>query len=81
MNDARRYAQTLEEFNIKRREEQTRMQDEALAIVEGQTIDESQFAIVLYDETWHEGIVGIVAGSSKKRISARAPYLQNQAAY
>ena len=66
MNDARRYAQTLEEFNIKRREEQTRMQDEALAIVESQTIDESQFAIVLYDETWHEGIVGIVAGKLKE---------------
>ncbi|WP_416653139.1 single-stranded-DNA-specific exonuclease RecJ [Candidatus Pseudothioglobus sp. Uisw_086] len=66
MNNARRYAQTLEEFNIKRREEQTRMQDEALAIVEGQTIDESQFAIVLYDETWHEGIVGIVAGKLKE---------------
>ncbi|MDA9357249.1 single-stranded-DNA-specific exonuclease RecJ [Candidatus Thioglobus sp.] len=66
MNDARRYAQTLEEFNIKRREEQTRMQDEALAIVEDQTIDESQFAIVLYDETWHEGIVGIVAGKLKE---------------
>ena len=66
MNDARRYAQTLEEFNIKRREEQTRMQDEALAIVEGQTIDESQFAIVLYDESWHEGIVGIVAGKLKE---------------
>ncbi len=66
MNDARRYAQTLEEFNVKRREEQTRMQDEALAIVESQSIDESQFAIVLYDETWHEGIVGIVAGKLKE---------------
>ena len=66
MNDARRYAQTLEEFNIKRRKEQTRMQDEALAIVEEQSIDESQFAIVLYDETWHEGIVGIVAGKLKE---------------
>jgi single-stranded-DNA-specific exonuclease len=66
MNDARRYAQTLEEFNVKRREEQTRMQDEALAIVESQSIAESQFAIVLYDETWHEGIVGIVAGKLKE---------------
>jgi single-stranded-DNA-specific exonuclease len=59
MNDARRYAQTLEEFNIKRRKEQTRMQDEALAIVENQAIDESDFAIVLYDESWHEGVVGL----------------------
>ena len=61
MNDARRYAQTLEEFNIKRRKEQTRMQDEALAIVEDQAIDKSDFAIVLYDESWDEGVVGIVA--------------------
>ena len=66
INDARRYALNLEEFNIKRRKEQTRMQDEALAIVEEQLIDESQFAIVLYDETWHEGVVGIVAGKLKE---------------
>ena len=56
MNDARRYAQTLEEFNIKRRKEQTRMQDEALAIVENQAINQSDFAIVLYDDSWHEGV-------------------------
>ena len=66
INDARRYALTLEEFNIKRRKEQTRMQDEALAIVESHKIDESQFAIVLYDESWHEGVVGIVAGKLKE---------------
>ncbi len=66
INDARRYATTLEEFNIKRRQEQTRMQDEALAIVESQSIDESQFAIVLYGKTWHEGVVGIVAGKLKE---------------
>ncbi len=66
INDARRYALNLEEFNIKRREEQTRMQDEALAIVKSQPIDESQFAIVLYDENWHQGVVGIVAGKLKE---------------
>ena len=66
INDARRYASNLEEFNIKRREEQTRMQDEALAIVKSQPIDESQFAIVLFDDTWHEGVVGIVAGKLKE---------------
>ena len=66
INDARRYALNLEEFNIKRREEQTRMQDEALAIVESQSIDESQFAIVLFDDSWHEGVVGIVAGKLKE---------------
>ena len=42
------------------------MQDEALMIVENQSIDESQFAIVLFDESWHEGVVGIVAGKLKE---------------
>ena len=66
INDARRYASNLEEFNIKRREEQSRMQEEALAIVKSQSIDESQFAIVLYNENWHQGVVGIVAGKLKE---------------
>jgi single-stranded-DNA-specific exonuclease len=78
MNDARRYAQTLEEFNIKRRKEQTRMQDEALAIVENQAIDESDFAIVLYDESWHEGVVVLLLENSKKPISAPRLYLLKQ---
>jgi single-stranded-DNA-specific exonuclease len=42
------------------------MQDEALAIVAEQSIDESPFAITLFDESWHEGIVGIVAGRLKE---------------
>jgi len=66
INDARRYAANLEKFNKERREEQSRMQDEALAIVAEQSIDESPFAISLYDESWHEGIVGIVAGRLKE---------------
>jgi len=66
INDARRYAANLEKFNKERREEQSRMQDEALAIVAEQSIDESPFAISLYDESWHEGIVGIVAGKLKE---------------
>ncbi|MDC0238976.1 single-stranded-DNA-specific exonuclease RecJ [Candidatus Thioglobus sp.] len=66
INDARRYAVSLEEFNKQRREEQSRMQDEALAIVAKQSIDESSFSITLFDESWHEGIVGIVAGKLKE---------------
>jgi len=66
INDARRYAANLEKFNKERREEQNRMQDEALAIVAEQSIDESPFSIALFDESWHEGIVGIVAGKLKE---------------
>ncbi|BBB22587.1 single-stranded-DNA-specific exonuclease [Abyssogena phaseoliformis symbiont OG214] len=66
MNDARRYAQELEVFNQKRKQEQTRMQDKAQAIVDAQEVTEDKFAISLFDASWHEGIVGIVAGKLKE---------------
>ena len=66
INDARRYAATLEDFNKKRRQEQEKMQLEASAIVAEQAISNSQFAISLFNENWHEGIVGIVAGKIKE---------------
>lgn len=66
MNDARRYAKELEEFNQKRKEEQARIQDEAQAIVDMQKVSEGKFALSLFDPSWHEGIVGIVAGKLKE---------------
>ncbi|MDC0904153.1 single-stranded-DNA-specific exonuclease RecJ [Candidatus Thioglobus sp.] len=66
MNDARRYAKELEEFNQKRKEEQTRIQDQAQAIVDTQEVSEGKFALSLFDPSWHEGIVGIVAGKLKE---------------
>lgn len=66
MNDARRYAHELEAFNQKRKEEQARIQDEAQAIVDVQDVSEGKFALSLFDPTWHEGIVGIVAGKLKE---------------
>jgi len=66
MNDARRYAKELEEFNQKRRTEQERIQLEAEEIVKSQDVSEGKFAISLFDPSWHEGIVGIVAGKLKE---------------
>ena len=66
MNDARRYAQELEVFNQKRKQEQTRMQEQAQAIVDAQEVTEGKFAISLFEASWHEGIVGIVAGKLKE---------------
>ena len=42
------------------------MQVEASSIVARQNIDDRSFAISLFDESWHEGIVGIVAGKIKE---------------
>ncbi|BBB24199.1 single-stranded-DNA-specific exonuclease [Isorropodon fossajaponicum endosymbiont JTNG4] len=73
INDARRYAQELEVFNQQRKQEQARMQDQAQAIVDAQELSSTQkdtssdrFAISLFDPSWHEGIVGIVAGKLKE---------------
>lgn len=67
MNDARRYSGELEKLNNKRREEQERIQKEAQAIVEKQELVEGKFSISLFDPSWHEGIVGIVAGKLKEK--------------
>jgi len=66
INDARRYAAELEELNNKRREEQERIQNDAQAIVSKQDLSEENFSISLFDPSWHEGIVGIVAGKLKE---------------
>ncbi|NYT52114.1 MAG: single-stranded-DNA-specific exonuclease RecJ [Candidatus Vesicomyosocius endoextente] len=73
INDARRYAQELEKFNQQRKQEQARMQDQAQAIVDMQELSITQkdmgrdrFAISLFEPSWHEGIVGIVAGKLKE---------------
>ncbi|WP_190600068.1 single-stranded-DNA-specific exonuclease RecJ [Candidatus Vesicomyidisocius sp. SY067_SCS001] len=73
INDARRYAQELERFNQQRKQEQARMQDQAQSIVDMQELSITQkdmghdrFAISLFEPSWHEGIVGIVAGKLKE---------------
>lgn len=66
INDARRYAAELELLNNTRREEQERIQNEAQAIVRNQDLSEEKFSISLFDPSWHEGIVGIVAGKLKE---------------
>ena len=66
LNSARAYAKELEEFNQTRRKEQERIQQEAQQIVKEQAHNEGKFALSLFDPSWHEGIVGIVAGKLKE---------------
>ncbi len=66
INDARRYAMELEQFNQERKQQQARMQEQAQVIINTQNIETGKFALSLFDESWHEGIVGIVAGKLKE---------------
>ena len=63
---AMRYAQELNDFNQSRKAVQTQMQDQAQAILDSSALSGTNFkhpfSISLYQDQWHEGIVGIVAG-------------------
>lgn len=58
---ARRLAAQLDEINRKRREMQTDMVQQAEQAVAGMALDAVPDGIALYDESWHQGIVGLIA--------------------
>ncbi len=60
-------ATELDRLNRERREIQSGMQEEALAAVEAQDFGDS-YTLALFDPTWHQGVVGIVAGRIKDRF-------------
>jgi single-stranded-DNA-specific exonuclease len=60
-------ATELDRLNRERREIQSGMQEDALAAVEAQDFGDS-YTLALFDPTWHQGVVGIVAGRIKDRF-------------
>ena len=64
---AQQIATKLDALNRERRSIETGMQDNALASMEG--IDPSAgFSIVLFDESWHQGVIGILASRLKDKF-------------
>jgi single-stranded-DNA-specific exonuclease len=60
-------AQQLDALNRERREIEAGMQEQALALVE--SIDVADTAgIALFDASWHQGVVGIVASRIKEKL-------------
>lgn len=65
---AREYALELDALNRARRKVQTRMQDEAFEQLDAVTAPAEDAAVhVLFDERWHEGVVGLVASKVKEQ--------------
>src|SRR5690606_18388949 len=68
----RALAQRLDELNQERRAIEARMQAEALAAVRKlgdpgpQSVQRS--GVCLYEESWHQGVVGLVASRVKDRV-------------
>ncbi|GAA3592803.1 single-stranded-DNA-specific exonuclease RecJ [Flavivirga amylovorans] len=55
-----KYASEINDYNLDRRETDKRITEEALKQIEEQKEQEG-FTTVVYDETWHKGVIGIVA--------------------
>ena len=67
--------QQLDQLNRERREIEGGMQDQALAMLEGLGLGtdadadaEAAYTLSLYDPSWHQGVVGILAARIKDRL-------------
>jgi len=63
-------AERLNELNIERRAIETQMREEAYGIIEHLDLDHvSSMGLCLYDEEWHQGVVGLVASRVKEKLN------------
>jgi single-stranded-DNA-specific exonuclease len=68
---ATRLAGELSRLNEERRDIEQRMQLEAVDLAAGMRVDATgaeAVGLCLFDETWHQGVVGLVAGRIKERL-------------
>jgi single-stranded-DNA-specific exonuclease len=70
VSEAQRLAVLLARLNDERREIEQRMQLEAVGLAEDLRMSEAaeSLGICLFDESWHQGVVGLVAGRIKDRV-------------
>lgn len=65
---ARRLAQELDRLNVQRREIERTMQEQASKLLDRLQLSHAlPTALSLYDASWHEGVIGILAGRIKER--------------
>ena len=69
INQARRIAGELDSLNHARREIEQGMQAEAQAVLDRLAFNDDNIpdAICLYQEDWHQGVIGILAGRLKEK--------------
>jgi len=71
LSTARQMAQRLDELNRERRSIEADMQEQALAAIAQLSLsDDSALptGLCLYDDNWHQGVIGILAGRIKDRL-------------
>ena len=70
MQTAYTFARQLNDLNLERRQVESQMRQEALAEMQSLHLDEDNLpaALVMFDEQWHQGVIGIVAGRLKEQF-------------
>lgn len=68
--EAHRLAIELNKLNYARRSVEMSMKDDAVAIIESLPLfeDAPPRGVVLYQDDWHQGVIGIVAGRLKEKL-------------
>lgn len=68
-SEARRMALQLDALNRERKDIETDMQTQALAVINELHLDAAQLPVglCLYDPVWHQGVIGILAARLKER--------------
>ncbi|MDR0233939.1 MAG: single-stranded-DNA-specific exonuclease RecJ, partial [Zoogloeaceae bacterium] len=61
-------ARKLDDLNRERREIEADMQEQAIVLLEAIDADASPPGVALFDEQWHQGVVGILASRLRERI-------------
>ena len=64
-------AQQLDALNRERREIESGMQEQALILLESLDANDAAPGIAMFDASWHEGVVGILASRIKDKLHRR----------
>lgn len=67
---ANNYAEQLDTLNLERRDIEQEMQQQALKLMESLALDTRYLpdGICLYEPSWHQGVIGILAGRMKDKF-------------
>ena len=64
---AARFARELDEINRERKNIEAKMREEAFAAVDAMETRDLPSCICVYDERWHQGVVGLIAARVRER--------------
>lgn len=68
---AKNYSQQLDELNQERKQIESEMKEQAMLALDKLSLNQDShhlpIALCLFDKTWHQGVIGILAGRMKER--------------